>query len=438
MTGAVSSVTNGRADQPRWRVSCDSIVVLPERSKNGTTLFAKNSDRPTSESQPLVQVSAAEHGRGQSVRCQYVEIEQVEHTWAFVGSRPAWLWGCEHGINEHDVVIGNHTIYTKDQVPSSGLLGMDLVRLGLERGRDAESATRVICDLIERHGQGGSGYANSDWPYNNSFLVADPKSAFRIEAVGRHWAQQRIRGAASASNHTVIGEDWDELSAGCEAYAVSQGWWEPSDRRFDFAAAYRDTTVVPTSVSSGRYRTTCERLALSGDGLDTRAATRLMRDHYELGEVHESRFEFGDERYFSVCMHAGELGVTAASMIVELGLGPRVVWVALCNPCIGPYFPVFPRGRLPRPLVTGDAQPPGNTEESAWWKMKSLLTKVETSDPRFANEVRALWADYERDLFVRTKELVAGARNDDAFSSAATEFMSYVWSEISTRVDSLV
>ena len=47
-------------------------------------------------------------------------------------------------MNENGVAIGNHTIYTRDPVPKTGLLGMDLVRLGLERARTAESAAEII------------------------------------------------------------------------------------------------------------------------------------------------------------------------------------------------------------------------------------------------------------------------------------------------------
>src|SRR5262245_34570709 len=159
------------------RISCDSLVALGGATTDGAVLFAKNSDRPAAECQPLVQLPAARHAPGTRLRCQYLEITQVPETARLIGSRPFWLWGFEHGLNEHGVAIGNHTVFTKDALRGYGLIGMDLVRLGLERARTAAQAVEVISALAETHGQGGSGYFDKDWPCHNSFLVADRRDA---------------------------------------------------------------------------------------------------------------------------------------------------------------------------------------------------------------------------------------------------------------------
>ncbi len=55
----------------------------------------------------------------------------MPHTYATILSKPAWIWGCEMGANEHGVSIGNEAIYTKDMGPGDldeKLIGMDLVR----------------------------------------------------------------------------------------------------------------------------------------------------------------------------------------------------------------------------------------------------------------------------------------------------------------------
>ena len=124
--------------------SCDTIVVLAPHTRAGATMLAKNSDRPPRECQPLFQSSRRNYPDGATVNCQYLEIPQVSVTAAVIGSRPFWLWGFEHGLNEHGVSIGNEAVLTREKLPSTGLLGMDLVRLGLERSRTAREATEVI------------------------------------------------------------------------------------------------------------------------------------------------------------------------------------------------------------------------------------------------------------------------------------------------------
>src|SRR3954468_18450685 len=117
-------------------------------------LFGKNSDRHPSEEQVVESYPArAAHGE---LRTQYLSIPDAG-AYAFVGSRPTWRWGVEHGVNEHRVAIGNEKIFTttrpRDLPPA--LLGMDLVRLGLERARSAVEAVDVMTELLERYGQGG-------------------------------------------------------------------------------------------------------------------------------------------------------------------------------------------------------------------------------------------------------------------------------------------
>jgi dipeptidase len=405
------------------RVSCDSIAFGPARTRGGRTVFAKNSDRPAGEAQPLVHAASAEHRPGASVHCQYIEIAQAPHTLAFIGSRPHWLWGVEHGVNERGVAIGNHTIFTSDPVAATGLLGMDLVRLALERATTAAEAFDVIVRLIERHGQGGSGYLDTNWPYHNSFLIADPKTVLLLEASAEHWALREVSSAASASNHVSITDDWSRLSSACERHARETGRWNGSGR-LDFAAAYRDVSVAPPVISSGRHAVTCRAVAGS-HSVDPRGLRRLMRDHGASGELHEPGRAPDSEDYYTVCMHADPVGTTTASMIVELdpeGRGP--LWMAMCNPCVAPYLPVFLEGRLPAALTDG-----GRESGGAWWRFKALLGRAEHDWRATAPLIRDVWrafeADADRACDAHVRATAGAARAER--ERANTAFMQETW-----------
>src|SRR5205085_6486475 len=93
------------------------------------------------------------------------------------------------------------------------LIGMDLVRLGLERGRTADDALDVMTTLLERHGQGGAAEAPGHEPYWSSFLVADPHAAWVLETSGRTWAARRVEDAAAISNRITIRTDWARASS---------------------------------------------------------------------------------------------------------------------------------------------------------------------------------------------------------------------------------
>ncbi|HET9221873.1 MAG TPA: C69 family dipeptidase, partial [Roseiflexaceae bacterium] len=203
---------------------CDTWVALSDDTLSGQVILAKNSDRPIFDCQPLVFYPRTEWPAPLKLRLEYVELPQVDATYATLGSSPYWCWGYEEGINEHRVAIGNEAIYTKTfretahayragDRPEFGLLGMDLIRLALERSRSAAQAVEVIGGLVERYGQFGSGVPtkeHAEGGYDNSFLIADPSEAWVLEAIGRRWIARRITaGSAAISNQLSIRTVWN-------------------------------------------------------------------------------------------------------------------------------------------------------------------------------------------------------------------------------------
>ncbi len=427
--------TEASTRQPR--VSCDSLVALGAATASGAVLFAKNSDRPGRECQPLVLLPAVQHPPDSRVRCQYIEIAQVAQTLRVLGSRPFWLWGLEHGVNEAGVAIGNHTVFTRDKPDGHKLIGMDLVRLGLERGATARQAVAVICDLVERHGQGGSGYHDADFPYHSSFLVADREQAILVETSDRHWAARRIDGIGSATNHLTIGTDWGALSDGAISHAVAAGWWSAGGGRFDFAAAYRDASWIPPTFSSGRYRRTCEILANQRGEIGEATLRRALRDHYD-GPVFRGNFPADDERYLSVCMHADPIGATTAGAVVEIPSDRALpIRFAAClgAPCVGVFLPLYIAGKLPEPLTRGGAEA---GDDSPWWRFRRLLEAVEGDPERWGPRVRREWDGDEAEMMAEALRLergLADGRGDGR--RELTEFMQRCTARVLDRLDAI-
>lgn len=408
--------------------SCDTMVAQGPATSAGATLFAKNSDRPPGECQPLVLVERAEHPVDATVRCQYIEIPQARRTARVLGSKPIWLWGFEHGINEHGLAIGNETIFARESPGESGLLGMDLVRLGLERSSSVEEALCVLADLIERHGQGGSGFREFEFPYNSSFLLADAKEAWILEAPGRHWAARRCRPTDSISNQVTIGTDWERLSDELRSNAAENDL--PMSEPFDFSETYRDVENVPRALSEGRLRRSRSRLAAGEGTLDVPALREVLRDHDVAGRAYRRGAVEDSEAYYTICMHEG-LSRTTASMVAELPEnrgGPPLLWASFGRPCCSVFFPVVVSAPLPDAFTAGTDEP----SDVLWWVFEKIALALE-SNPELSGRVRAAFDPLEAELFEAGRAAQAqlagpGVSDVEAY---AGQFMG----EIADRVD---
>lgn len=219
---------------------------------------------------------------------------------------PQWCWGAEHGVNEAGVAIGNETIYTTlDPRPfPDALIGMDLVRLALERASTAREAVQVIENLLSDHGQGGSGHDMSGGsprrPYWSSFLVADPADAWVVETSGAEMSSMRIENTWAISNRTTIPE---------------------------FDASHRHPKQPVHLLVDPRLNASRALLAQGVVSVDDIA--RHLSSHV------------GGENGWTVCMHAETAGVvveqTTASMIAELDVSDPTVWWVQGSPCVAGY-----------------------------------------------------------------------------------------------------
>jgi dipeptidase len=407
--------------------SCDTMVALGAATAHGQTLFAKNSDRPADECQPLVQRERCTHPEGAVTRCQFVELPEVRETWRHVGSRPYWCWGYEHGFNEHQVVIGNEGLASRIVSDKPKLIGMELLRLGLERARTAAEAVEVMTDLVTRYGQGKFD-AGEVRTYDNGYIVADPREAYLIETAGHHWAVRQVQETIGISNVYSLGTDWARLSADAEATAVDQGWWEREWGRFDFARAVTHEDHRPDGTDSGSRRRarSCAVLRQQAGRIDAGLIMALLGDHSD-GADPEEPFRSDLEHRGGICIHSnadGSGGNTAASLVADLcadGSRLPVYWCSFYSPCLGVFFPVFIEGTLPAPLVNGGAEP---TDDSPWWLFHRLSRVARAEPVARIPAVRHRWAALQSRLFDSASSVATeGRRLLDAGRKAQAEEM---------------
>lgn len=375
---------------------CDTLCVLTDEG----TLFAKASDRPFGEAQ-VVEAFPARRAGG-TLRTQYLGL--LDHgSVAFLAGRPTWLWGVEHGVNEHRVAVGNERVWTVDdpEACDPALVGMDLVRLALERATDAEAAVDLITALVDEHGQGGVGELTTGEAYFSSFLVADPTEAWIVETSGRTWAAKpvdRHRRGAAISNRLTIETEWTRASRDVPPGANFQRWRDP-----EYPTPHADQRIAATAGLARRDPAPTARelvgvLRHHGDhawgvpgaphppgGIDPIPGPKVSRDGTGV----------------SICMHLRDWESTTGAMITELPADPdrpSRAWVVLANPCTGVFVPVFPP----------DVVPAAWADPAVWARFDELRHVVEDRPGALA-DVRAVLDPVEDALWDEADELVAAA-----------------------------
>jgi len=358
--------------------SCDTWVALQDATADGSVILAKNSDRPPMEAQPLVHFPRKKHDPGAKVKCTYIEIPQVSETYEHIGSKIWWTFGYEHGMNEHGVAIGNEAVWSKEPYQwGDGLLGMDLLRLGLERGKTAYEAMHVIVDLLEEYGQSGDCEYEGEWGkanYHNSFIIADPKEAWVLETAGRYWVAKKIdHGVYSISNIYSIENDWDEAHPNLVEHAIEAGWTE-SAAEFNFARDYGDywrkDSLDPGAMQIRRNETfTC--LQKDYARITPASMMKINRNHHE-GTVVEPRWGASETFWATPCLHDSPRSGyhSAASIVAHLRAempAPlrQVYWASFSNPCCNVFKPFYFHGpKVPENYATGTST---YSADSPWW-----------------------------------------------------------------------
>ena len=251
------------------------------------------------------------------MKTTYIEVAQVKETKTFILSRPTWMWGGEMGVNECGVCIGNEAVFTKGKYGATGLTGMDMVRLALERSENANEALECIIGLLETYGQGGNCGFDHKFMYDNSFLIMDRKELYVLETAGKQWVYKKMNQAA-ISNRLSMGDEGDAYSHG----------------KCDFAKKHLEP-VYSYFAQSKQRKSICQGAVESAKCLEDMFCA--MRKHAD-EEAPLCKASVG-----SPCMHYGGMvgDHTTQSMAVELlENGQIVLWVTgQSMPCVSIFKP---------------------------------------------------------------------------------------------------
>jgi dipeptidase len=364
---------------------CDTLGIGFSYTKEGTSIFGKNSDREPDEAQLVISMPEREYRQSEAVDCTYIPIPQVRHTNAVLLCKPFWMWGAEMGVNEKGVVIGNEAIFVKGKKEKTlGLLGMDLLRLGLERSTTADEAALVIINLLKEYGQTGPcGYRDKKMSYMNSYLIMDRNSILVLETFGRDYALKRHSEFAAISNVITLDKGWDESS-----FATG------TDPR-----SFSD--LIFTQFAGGKPRRECtiRNISKRKGKIETRSAFAILRSHHGKSPAKGSNAD--------VCMHAaGPLirrSQTTGSLVVELDTdnGFKIFVTAGSSPCLSTFKPVIPLSPwgLPCGIEKGKAM---YSTDSYWWRHEqfhmSMLFRYKDYFPSFREDMLNL----EQDIYVST------------------------------------
>jgi len=349
---------------------CDTIVAAGPATEDGSVILAKNSDRDPNEAQLLKHLLPTKHFEGDEQKCTYITIPNIELTNEVLISKPSWMWGCEMGVNSHGVAIGNEAVFTREPYAKSGLLGMDLMRIALERTETSYDALILITELIDEFGQGGNGGFKQKIYYHNSFIICDRKDVWVLETAHKHWAAKKIEGIYSISNGLTIEEDFDISSKGIEDYARKKNYIK-KDENFNFRKAFSDKFYTHFSRCRNRRNRTYELLSRHFGKITPAVMMSILRDHGD-----DSRYLHPHETSMgTVCMHASfgpfRPSQSTSALVSHLREENSVHWATgTSGTCTSVFKPFYLTGKeidfFPNTETTSFSF------DSFWWKHELL------------------------------------------------------------------
>jgi len=334
--------------------------------------LAKSADCQINEAHALLHIPGRTHIAGEAIRATHLVIPQAEQTHEIFIGKSFWTYGAEIGFNEHGVAIGNEAVFTtlqKDK-KSEGLMVIDMLRIGLERGKTARQAVEAIAAVLEQFGQGGNCELAGNSHFDGSYLIADSSEAWILETAGREWVAKKLSDSiGSISNVLCIHADWDHSSL---------------KQRLDWAETYGDPDIVPKIGS-------CERQSQSYRGLAAHRGDITVKTAFDVLRHHGDGYDPATAPvHTNICIHAGPSECrqwqATGAMVSEVGSDGVMGWfTATSANCLSIFKPVFLGVELP------DLGPyPGEqyNPDSLWWQHELMHRRAMADFHNLMPEIR--------------------------------------------------
>ncbi|HKL94747.1 MAG TPA: hypothetical protein VJZ69_05640 [Clostridia bacterium] len=366
---------------------CDTLWKNSDKG----IFFAKNSDRGCNEPNLTVFIKGGKQIE-KSLQCTYISIPQVENTNSVLLVKPSWIWGAEIGTNEQGVTIGNEAVFTRSKdKKTEKLLGMDMLRIALERGNSAKVALDIIINLLKTYGQGGNCGFDKSFYYDNSFLITDKVEGYILETAGNEYVVKTLEDFGNISNRLSIN---GEFSA------------KNSEPIFSFFSGSK------------------QRRQSGGECISKSAKIKDVFNSLRSHDTDDEKKLFMKGSVKSVCMHQSLLGdQTTGSMVVHFGKAPSIWITGASSPCLSIFKPTM-FGEKTAPVFV-------NEEDSLkYWLKREYLNRaifcgfVHADD--FRKEANAL-----EDDFIKKYE-------DAINNNATTEQMRALCEECSRRENEFI
>ncbi|MBR61434.1 MAG: hypothetical protein CL904_02075 [Dehalococcoidia bacterium] len=384
---------------------CDTLIATSGDTVSGNAIFAKNSDRPPTETQPLVKQDRKTHNPNTVNKLEFISLPETEVSYKHVGSRPYWCWGYEHGFNEHQVVIGNEALQSRLRPGKPTLTGMDLVRIGLERGSSAREALNAMTSVIESVGQGKFAHPDGYRTYDNGFIIADPKEAYVLETAGHEWAARKVQKSQGISNTYSISNNWDLISENALHLATQSAEYKGNEQ-LDFREFFKEDTKFSYSADQRELRS-CALLDHHAGNIDIAKMISILSDHSGEGFKSKSKIEAVESGY-GICMHSDSVekgSNTAASLIAELCSDETrlpIYWTSMYSPCTGIFLPTFIEGVFNTSISLGGKK---SSQDSAWWVFYYLNQSLKADDNEAIVQLREKFDVLQNEFFSTAYDL---------------------------------